>query len=58
MRQVPPGKRANGHVRAFGPKLFTAQVRTSDAEFEKKFQQLQQQWNELERELKKTEAQK
>ncbi|HEV3444696.1 MAG TPA: c-type cytochrome [Gemmataceae bacterium] len=46
------------YVRAFGPKLFTAQVRTSDAEFEKKFQQLQQQWNELEKELKKTEAQK
>jgi mono/diheme cytochrome c family protein len=41
------------YVRAFGPKLLTARPGTSDAEFEKAFHQLEEQWNALQKELKK-----
>src|SRR5207244_609301 len=40
------------YVRAFGPRLPSAQTRAADSEFEKSFRQLQEQWNELEKELK------
>lgn len=44
------------YVRAFGPQLFTTKSApaASDAEFEKAFRQLEEQWNALERELQKT----
>jgi mono/diheme cytochrome c family protein len=46
-------------IRAFGPKQFAVQAGgTADSDFDKKFLQLQQQWNELEKELQKIGAQK
>jgi mono/diheme cytochrome c family protein len=49
------------YIRAFGPKQFAFQAGGgggADSDFEKKFLQLQQQWNELEKELQKNEARK
>jgi mono/diheme cytochrome c family protein len=43
-------------VRAFGPKEFAAKPAASDSEFEKAYRQLEEQWNELEKELRKTQA--
>ena len=43
------------YVRAFGPQTQTAGPVT-DTQFERSFRQLQQQWDELERELKKLKA--
>ena len=42
------------YVRTFGPsKLPASRPRVSDSEFEKKFRQLEEQWNALESELQK-----
>jgi hypothetical protein len=46
------------YIRAFGPKEFVAKSLTSDTDFEKAYRQLEQQWNELEKELQKTKGQK
>jgi cbb3-type cytochrome c oxidase subunit III len=46
------------YVRAFGPKLPPVARRGSDAEFEKAYRQLEEQWNELEKELKKNAERK
>jgi mono/diheme cytochrome c family protein len=46
------------YVRAFGPKQFNSQRQVADSEFDKAFRQLQGQWNELEKELKKTRGEK
>jgi mono/diheme cytochrome c family protein len=47
-------------VRAFGPGLPTARpsAAASESEFEKAFRQLEEQWTELDKELKKTKGQK
>jgi mono/diheme cytochrome c family protein len=44
------------YVRAFGPKIPGTKPRVSDTEFEKSFRQLQEQWNELQKELQKTKG--
>jgi mono/diheme cytochrome c family protein len=43
-------------VRAFGPRVFAARPQASDSEFEKAYRQLEDQWNELEKELQKYQA--
>jgi mono/diheme cytochrome c family protein len=44
------------YVRAFGPRMLTSKSQVSDSEFEKSFRQLEQQWNELEKELQKSKG--
>ena len=46
------------YVRAFGPKIFAARAQTSDTEFEKSYHQLEDQWNELQKELQKTRGER
>ena len=48
------------YVRAFGPPSYAVQTsaRASDPEFEKKYRQLEEQWNELQKELEKIKRQK
>jgi mono/diheme cytochrome c family protein len=46
------------YVRAFGPQRLVARRQASDSEFEKSFRQLEQQWNELQKELQKVKGQK
>jgi mono/diheme cytochrome c family protein len=46
------------YVRAFGPTTLAAQPRASDADFEKAYRQLEDQWNELQKELQKIKSQK
>jgi mono/diheme cytochrome c family protein len=48
------------YVRAFGPPSYSVQTSSlaSDPEFEKKYRQLEQQWNELQKELEKLKRQK
>jgi mono/diheme cytochrome c family protein len=45
------------YVRAFGPRSLAARPAATDAEFEKKFRQLEEQWKELQNELQKTKGQ-
>jgi cbb3-type cytochrome c oxidase subunit III len=44
------------YIRAFGPSTLTA-VPVTDSQFDRSFRQLQQQWDELERELQKIKSQ-
>jgi mono/diheme cytochrome c family protein len=46
------------YVRSFGPKLAITQPAASDDRFEKAFRQLEEQWNELQKELQKAKGQK
>jgi mono/diheme cytochrome c family protein len=44
------------YVRAFGPRLLVTKTQASDSEFEKAYRQLEEQWNELEKELQKAQG--
>jgi mono/diheme cytochrome c family protein len=46
------------YVRAFGPKTLAVKPAASHAEFEKAYRQLEDQWNELQKELQKIKSQK
>jgi putative heme-binding domain-containing protein len=43
-------------VRTFGPKLFAVKPVASDSDFERAYRQLEDQWNELEKELQKIKS--
>ena len=46
-------------VRTFGPaKLATSKTQAVDSDFEKSFRQLEEQWNQLEKELQQTREQR
>jgi putative heme-binding domain-containing protein len=45
-----------GFVRDFGPKILAAKPAASNSDFEKAYRQLEDQWNELEKELQKTKG--
>jgi hypothetical protein len=44
------------YVRAFGPKMFAVRAPASNTEFDKSFHKLEEQWNELQKELQKTKG--
>jgi mono/diheme cytochrome c family protein len=46
------------YVRAFGPKSFAAAIPVADSDFEKSYRQLENQWNELEKELQRNRGTK
>jgi mono/diheme cytochrome c family protein len=46
------------YVRSFGPKTLAAKPQASDAEFQEAYRQLEEQWNELQKELQKIKSQK
>jgi mono/diheme cytochrome c family protein len=44
------------YIRAFGPTSFSVQSQASDTEFTRAYQKLEQQWNELQKELLKAQG--
>lgn len=46
------------YIRAFGPQKYALEAPAVDTEFEKSYRQLEQQWNELEKELQKLKQKK
>jgi hypothetical protein len=46
------------YIRAFGPSLLIGKPHASDLEFEKAYRKLEEQWNELQKELQKARGKK
>jgi mono/diheme cytochrome c family protein len=46
------------YIRAFGPKSFVAKRQVSDSDFDKSFRKLEEQWNDLQRELQRIKGEK